>query len=121
MPQQIPEELRNKLAQFQTLQQQLQMMVVEKQRRVLENGELEEASKELRTSKGDVYKSVGPLLIKSSKANLDNEIKERISSAESSVKLLESQEQKLTTKLQELQKNLQSSLAGIQDVPGAAQ
>ena len=121
MPQQIPEELRNKLAQFQTLQQQLQMMAVEKQRRVLEKGELEEASKELETAKGDVYASVGPLLIKSSKTNLGKEIKEKISSAENSVKLLENQEQKLTTKLQELQKDLQSSLAGVQDVPGTAQ
>jgi len=43
--QKIPDELKNKIAQFQTLQQQLQMVAVQKQQLILERAEAEEASK----------------------------------------------------------------------------
>ena len=112
--QQIPDELRNKLAQFQTLQQQLQMVAVQKQQLILDKAEAEDAEKELAASKGDVYKSVGPILVKSDKEALSKELKEAISSADSRVTLLEKQEQKLALKAQELQKDLQTGIKGLQ-------
>ncbi|MBN2517212.1 MAG: prefoldin subunit, partial [Candidatus Altiarchaeota archaeon] len=76
---------------------------------------------ELQASTGDVYKSVGPILIKSNKTALKKDMEERGSSAEARVKVLEGQEHKLATKLQDLQKDLQSGLRGVQDVPDIAQ
>ena len=89
MQQQIPKELQNKIAQFQTMQQQLQFVAVQKQQLVMDKAEAEEASKELATAKGDVYKSVGPLLIKSDKASLETDLKEAVTSAENRISLLE--------------------------------
>jgi prefoldin beta subunit len=112
MQNQIPNELQNKIAQFQTLQQQLQMVAMQKQQLQMDKSEAEEASKELDSAKGDVYKSVGPLLIKTDKASLGKELKEKQSNADNRISLLEKQEQKLATKGQELQKDLQAGLSG---------
>jgi len=112
--QKIPDELKNKLAQFQTLQQQLQMVAVQKQQLILEKSDAEEAEKELAASTGDVYKSVGPILIKSEKASLKKELKDAITSADGRISLLDKQEQKLALKAQELQKDLQSGFKGLQ-------
>jgi len=112
--QKISDELKTKIAQFQTLQQQLQLVAVQKQQLILDKAEAEEASKDLDASEGDVYKSVGPILIKSDRGELSKELKEDISSSENRISLLEKQEQKLALKAQELQKDLQSGLKGLQ-------
>jgi prefoldin beta subunit len=114
--QNIPDELKNKIAQFQTMQQQLQLIAVQKQQLVVDKSEAEEATKELKTAKGDVYKSVGPILMKADKTSLSKEIKETITSADSRLTMLESQEQKIALKAQELQKDLQTGLKGLQAV-----
>ena len=112
--QQISDDLKNKIAQFQTMQQQLQMVAVQKQQLTLEKADAEEAQKQLTASKGEVYKSVGPILMKSDKASLDKELKETIGSAGDRLSLLEKQEQKIALKAQELQKDLQTGLKGLQ-------
>jgi len=112
--QKIPDDMKNKLAQFQTLQQQLQIVAMQKQQLIMDKSESEEAEKELLASTGDVYKSVGPILLKSDKISLKKELKEEITSADGRISLLEKQEQKLALKAQELQKELQSSLKGLQ-------
>lgn len=114
--QQISEELKNKLATFQTMQQQLQMVAVQKQQLILDKAEAEEADKELASSKGDVYKSIGPILVKSGRDALSKELKEASSSADARISILEKQEQKLALRAQELQKELQTGLKGLQDV-----
>ena len=70
----IPNELQNKIAQFQTLQQQLQMVAMQKQQLGMDKAESEDAVEQLTESKGDVYKSVGPLLIKAEKTTVSKEL-----------------------------------------------
>jgi len=114
MQPQISDDLKNKITQFQTMQQQLQMIAVQKQQLSMDKSEAEEAEEELKTSKGDVYRAVGPILIKSDKTSLAKELKEDIASADNRLSLLEGQEQKISLKAQELQKDLQSGLKGLQ-------
>jgi prefoldin beta subunit len=80
----------------------------------VDKADAEEAAKELKTAKGDVYKTVGPLLVKTDKTALAKELKETSSSADNRISLLEKQEQKIALKAQELQKDLQSSIKGLQ-------
>ena len=112
--QEISDDLKNKIAQFQTMQQQLQMVAVQKQQMALDKSEAEAASKELAASKGDVYRSVGPILMKADKASLTKDLKESVTSADNRISLLEKQEQKIALKAQELQKDLQTGLQGLQ-------
>ncbi len=110
----ISDELKNKIAQFQTMQQQLQMIAVQKQQLTLDKSEAEAAQEELKKAKGDVYKNVGPLLVKADKTSLKKELKEGLESSSNRISMLEKQEQKLALKAQELQKDLQTGLKGLQ-------
>jgi prefoldin beta subunit len=112
--QEISDEMKNKLAQFQTIQQQLQMIGVQKQQLAVDKAEAEEAQKELKASKGDAYKSVGPILMKTDRASLTKELKETIDTADNRLSLLDKQEQKIALKAQGLQKDLQAGLKGLQ-------
>jgi len=110
--QEIPEQVRGKIAQFQTLQQQLQMVSMQKQQLMVQKIGYDDASEALSGVKGDVYKSVGPILVKSDASSLKEELLEKSQSAESRISLLESQEEKLVSKISELQKDLQTGLSG---------
>jgi len=112
--QKISDDLKNKIAQFQTLQQQLQMVAAQKQQMALGKGEAEAANSELANAKGDVYKHVGPILVKVGKAELKKELKEAIGASSDRISLLETQEQKIALKAQGLQKELQTGLKGLQ-------
>lgn len=112
--QEISDDLKTKFAQFQTMQQQLQMIGAQKQQLTMELVDSEEAKKEVGKSKGDVYRAVGPILIKAERGSVETDLEETISSAQNRLSLLENQEKKLATKAQELQKELQSQLKGLQ-------
>ncbi len=112
--QKISDDLKNKVAQFQTMQQQLQLIAVQKQQLALNKGEAEAAQKELTKAKGDVYKHIGPILVKTDKATLKKELQDVIESSGNRLSLLEKQEQKIALKAQELQKELQTGLKGLQ-------
>lgn len=96
------------------MQQQLQMIAVQKQQLQVDKKEAEEAGEQVKGSKGDVYKAVGPILMKSDKATVSKGLKETVSSAEERVSILEKQEKKIALKVQELQKELQTELQGLQ-------
>lgn len=99
---------REDMLQYQQLQQQLQALTIQKQNFQLQEGEINNALKELESlpEDKDVYESVGSILLKREPIIL----KESLNSKKEVVKLrLESinkQVDRLTVKLQELQKKL---------------
>ena len=103
----VSEQLQQIVAQFQAYQQQLQMVSTQKEAlniQLLEAGKaLEELAK---PAKDDVYKAVGPVLVKVSrqdaKADLDSK-KELILLR---IKTLEKSEAKLKERLEELKARL---------------
>jgi len=99
------------LMQMQTFQQQMQNVLIQKESLSLQNLDINNALKELEKSKeDDVYKAVGPILIKSNKKDLEKELKERKETIEIRLKSLEKQEAKLKEKLEEGQKKIQELL-----------
>jgi prefoldin beta subunit len=100
------------VAQLQQLQQQLQIVV--NQRLQLDAGlkEAEMALEELqKTEDTVVYKTVGGILIKSTKENMVKELEEKTETLKIRIKTLERQEEKLRERLVELQKKVQSMLS----------
>ncbi len=68
MDTQIPKQLQDKIAQFQTLQSQLQMMSMQRQQLYMQSADTENALKALESVSGEkVYKVAGPLLIETTK------------------------------------------------------
>jgi len=59
-----------------------------------------------------VYKAVGPILVRSDKQKLVEELSEKRELTETRLKLLEKQEQRTRSQLESLQKELQQALSG---------
>jgi len=114
----IPPEIQQKLLKFQQLQQQLQLISQQRQQIELQLGEVTRASEEVGklTAKSDVYKSVGNLLIKSSKTGISKELKERKETLDLRVNTLKKQEEKLKSTLNEMQASIQQALSSGEGV-----
>jgi prefoldin beta subunit len=108
----IPPQVRDKLGQFQTLQQQLQLVSLQKQQLMAGSNDIDCAISELGKipASGKVYRAVGALLIESTKVESEKALSEEKEVSETRVKVLERQEKKLSEKYEELGKELQTIL-----------
>lgn len=111
MEQEIPKQVRDRLAQFQELQNQLQLISMQKQQFVLQSADIENALAALeKTSNEKIYKIAGPLLIETNKESSEKKLKEDKEVTATRIKMLEKQEKKLSDKLVELRTKLQNML-----------
>ena len=108
----LPPQIQDKLAQFQTLQQQMQMITLQKQQLMVNSNDVDNALSELGkiSGKDKVYQAAGMLLIESSKGESEKFLKEEKDLNETRVKVLEKQEKKISEKYEELRKELQTML-----------
>ncbi|MBD3260906.1 MAG: prefoldin subunit beta [Candidatus Altiarchaeales archaeon] len=107
----VPKQVQDKLAQFQNLQNQLQMVATQKQQFMLRNADIEGASQELsKAGEGKIYRMAGTLFVETNKGDCEKNLGEEKESNESRVNVLENQEKKLTQKLNELKGELQGML-----------
>jgi prefoldin beta subunit len=112
----IPPAAQQLLLQLQTLQQQAQATAMQREGMSVQKMDLDKALEELAKAKDgeDVYKAVGPILVKSTKTELTKELKERNETIELRLKSIEKQEEKLREKGRELQGKLSELLKGGQ-------
>jgi len=107
----VPREVQDKLAQFQNLQNQLQLVVMQKQQLMLQGTDVENARKELEAlAEGNVYRTVGPLLVQTSRDEGLKYLADEGESASAKIKVLEKQEKKMVERLNEMRGQLQSML-----------
>lgn len=111
-PMALPPAAQQLLLQLQTFQQQYQTLAIQRETLSIQKLELDKALEELAKTadKEEVFKAVGPLLIKSTKAGLLKEMGEKKETIEIHLKSAESQENKLREKINEVQGKLQSML-----------
>ncbi len=109
----LPKHIQDKLAQFQGFQNQLQMIAIQKQQMILQSADIENALSELEKITDErIYEAVGPILIESEKEKSKKRLKENKETMDTRIKILEKQEEKLSTKLKELGAELQTLLKG---------
>jgi len=107
----VTEEDKKFLGQFQSYQQQLQAILIQKENLKLQMLETERALEELETSKTkEAYKIAGPIMIKKSKKQLKTELKGRKDNFDLRVKTLERAEERITGKLKEMEPKLRKML-----------
>ncbi len=84
----LPPEAQQTIAQLQTFQQQLQATLVQKETLAVQKIEIEKALEELEKTEEEenVYKIVGPVLVKTKKEKLVNELKEKLEEIEVRIK-----------------------------------
>jgi len=103
----ISEETKNLVAQFQVYQQQLQNVMVQKESMKMQVMEMERALEELeKTKQTAAYKITGNIMINKPVAELKKELTETKEDIDVRVKSFEKTEERLTSKLKELQEKL---------------
>ena len=112
--QQIPPWLQEQVARLQNLQQNLQSIMGQKQHLEMEQIETERALEVLKkTADADtVYKSAGPLLVKSTKQNLITELEEKKELSNTRITVLSKQETRIKENLKEVEDKIKTMLQG---------
>ena len=100
----MEQNIDEKVKELQLLEQNLGNLLFQKQTFQLELGEVTSASEELEASKGDVFKIVGNVMIKSSKEKLKKELDEKKDLVSLRMKSIEKQEKALQNHVDELRK-----------------
>ncbi|MEM3420647.1 MAG: prefoldin subunit beta [Candidatus Hadarchaeum sp.] len=107
-------QLRHQLAQFQQAQQQAQILMSQRQQLELLLRETERAHEELVKLPDDavVYKSLGTILVKASKVELQKSLAEQKETLDLRIKTLERQSERAIQRLREMQSKIDEALKG---------
>ena len=99
----------NKLQELQILEQSLNNILLQKQMLQMELSESESALREIETSKGEVFKIVGQIMIKTDKEKINSDLLNKKKLIELRMKSLEKQETTLASKMEEVRDELMKS------------
>lgn len=101
------EETKNLIAQFQNYQQQLQSILIQKESLKIQNLEIERALEELSsTNQKNAYKITGQIMVNKPVEELKKELNETKENIDVRIKSLEKNEERLNSKLKDLQAKL---------------
>jgi prefoldin beta subunit len=114
--QELPPWLKEQLSRLQQLQQNLQAIMMQKQQVEIEIVETDRALEELKKIGTDdtVYKSAGPLLIKSKKEDLLKELGEKKELSNTRAMVLAKQETRVKDNLKEVENKINQMIRGTQ-------
>ncbi len=119
--QELPPWLKEQLSRLQQLQQNLQAIMMQKQQVEIEIVETDRALEELKKIETEdiVYKSAGPLLIKSKKEDLLKELGEKKELSNTRAMVLAKQETRVKDNLKEVENKINQMIRGTQGTAGS--
>ncbi len=106
----VSEEAEKKIVELQTLEQNLQLFALQKQKFQTSLNEIENALEDLKTAKGETFKIIGNVMVAVDKDQLVKELNEKKSVLELRIKNIENQEEKLKEKAAKLQSEVMEKL-----------
>ena len=114
MDEKISPEVQKLAAQLQQQQQQLRNISLQKQSFSYQKVEIENALEELKNVKEneEVFKVVGPILIKKSKEEIEKELRNTLDKIDGSLKMIEMGEEKLKESVLKNQEKVEKLLRG---------
>ncbi len=101
-----PQQAQQLLEQAQMHQQQLQSLVAQKEALNMQTTEIQKALTELSTTKDDVYKVAGPILIKTDLESVKKELGDKLDFISLRIKTLEKSEKRLKEQFEEISQKL---------------
>jgi len=121
--QELPPWLKEQLSRLQQLQQNLQAIMMQKQQVEIEIVETDRALEELKKIGTDdiVYKSAGPLLIKSKKEDLLKELGEKKELSNTRAMVMAKQETRVKDNLKEVENKINQMIRGTQGTAGTTE
>lgn len=96
-------ETQQKIAQLQMMEQNIQTFMNQRQNFQAQQLEIDNALKELESSKGDCYKMVGSIMIATEKEKLKKDLQSRKEVVELRLKNIKKQEDSIKEKAEKLQ------------------
>jgi prefoldin beta subunit len=103
----LTDQQKEMVFQFQTYQQQLQSILIQKESLKLQGMEIDKALEELNATKNDsAYKITGNIIVSKPVDELKKDAEESKEAIEIRIKSLEKTEEKINGKLKELQEKL---------------
>lgn len=106
----LNEETKKMVGQFQTFQQQLQSVLIQKESLRLQNLEAEGVLEELdKTQEKVAFKITGNIMVKKPVTEIKKELNENKEALELKIKSLEDIEKRLNTKLKDLEEKLKNT------------
>jgi prefoldin beta subunit len=114
MSAELPPQIQNQVAQLQQLQQQAQALAVQRSQLELSLNEANQTLAELEKldEKAVIFKTVGTILVRSYKDQVKEELTEKKETFDVRLKSLQRQEERVQTRFQQLQQQLQKALGG---------
>ena len=109
----LSKETEQQVMEFQQLQGQLQMVVMQKSQLKAQADEMDSALEGLKTAQGKVYRSAGMVLVESTKAELTKEFAEKKESMLVRMQALGKQEEKVRQRLIELRGKIEAATKGM--------
>ncbi len=106
------EQLRADLVEYQTLQQQLQFLAMQRQQNAMQAAELEKAKEEAEKASGTLYRSMGAILIPKQKDILIKELADEKETIDVRSGALQKQEEKLKERFTALRQKLEALQRG---------
>ncbi|MDR7664498.1 prefoldin subunit beta [Methanosarcina sp. Z-7115] len=112
MTAELPPQIQNQIAQLQQIQQQIQAMTMQKSQIEAMQKESKMALDELERLTDDsvIYRSVGELVIKTSKVESISKLKDREETLSLRLQSISRQEERLTSRFKQLQEQIQQAL-----------
>lgn len=96
------EKQDNAMQEMQILEQNLQNILMQKQAFQMEFSETQSSLKEIKVAKGDVFKIIGQLMIKTDQKKMEEELITKEKMIDLRIKSLEKQEEAFSEKLTKL-------------------
>ena len=108
MPEELTEEQKRSILDFQGLQQQLQLLMMQRQQLAVQLAETKKALDEVKKSEGGLYRFAGTVMVPKKKDELEKELAGEIEAIEARGGMLQKQEEKGRERLQALAKKLEA-------------
>lgn len=104
------EELNRSLIEYENLEKQLEVLLIQKHQLQIQVNEIRHALEELKKSNGEVYRSVGAIMLHTTKEAAESDLKERNELIEVKLNAISKQEEKLRSTVMDSQKKLQEKM-----------
>ena len=104
------EDMNRELIEYENMEKQLEVLLIQKHQLQIQLNEVKHALEELKKAKGDVYRSVGSILLHTSREEAEADLKERNELIEVKLNAISKQEEKLRTTVVDTQKRLQEKM-----------
>lgn len=112
-----PKEIQAALDEFQSLQRQLQIVLMQRQQLAVQTEEIKGAQDELGTATGDIYMLAGGLMMGTTKEAAKKDLADKLETAEVRSAAMQKQEDRIRSRLTSLRADLEKAASQVR--PGS--